>query len=244
MADKIWYFVMVPMVYVAVIWSVIWITVRLVTVFKAPDFPRTLRLFPEGYVSGGSRPGGLGMALWDTFTMPSIREHQPVFWFFLMVFHAAFAVLILAHLDILPQVNIMSKDSEHMIGNGAVGILVTISLLYFMFRRFASPVREVSVPADYFLLFLMLCIAVSGDVISWGNSWSEAGFVMTKKDFGLYLDNLIRFTFADPRQYLSGSHYAVIGAHVLLANLFLILLPFSKIMHVFFAVPMNRMRRG
>jgi hypothetical protein len=67
---------------------------------------------------------------------------------------------------------------------------------------------------------------------------------MTKKDFGLYLDSLLRFTFADPRQFLTGSHYAVIGAHVLLANLFMIFLPLSKIMHFAFAVPLNKLRRG
>jgi nitrate reductase gamma subunit len=100
------------------------------------------------------------------------------------------------------------------------------------------------VPSDYLLLFLLLCIVVSGGIISWGNSWSEDGFVMTKQDFGLYLDSLIRFSFADPRRFLSGSHYAVIGTHVLLANIFLFVLPFSKIMHVFFAVPMNKLRRG
>jgi nitrate reductase gamma subunit len=68
--------------------------------------------------------------------------------------------------------------------------------------------------------------------------------VITKQDFGQYLDGLLKFSFADPHDVLSGSHYAIVATHVLLANLLLIVLPFSKIMHTFFAVPVNKLRRG
>lgn len=244
MADKFWYAVMVPMVYVSLAWCVFWIVVKILEIVKAPNLPRTLRIFPEGKGLHEPPNAPLAGAFWDAFTMPSIRKYKPLFWAFLIAFHIAFLFLILAHLDILPQVNIMPKDSEHMLGNGAVGVVLTLCLLYFLFRRFRTPVREVTVPADYLILFLLLCVAVSGDIISWGNSWTDSGFVMTKKDFAGYLGSLIKFTFADPREFLSGSHYSVIGTHVLLANLFLLYLPFSKIMHVFFAVPLNKLRRG
>jgi nitrate reductase gamma subunit len=244
MADKIWYVIMVPMVYVAFAWCITWIVVKVVDILKAPKIPSTLRIFPEGKNSEDTSSTGLAGALWDTFTMPAVLRYNPLLWFFLIVFHIAILAVILAHLDILPQINIMPKVSEHMIGNGAIGVVLTICVLYFLFRRFVGPLREVSVAGDYLLLILLLGIVTSGDVISWGNSWSESGFVMTKKDFGLYLDSLFRFTFADPRQFLSGSHYPVIGTHVLLANLLLFVLPFSKIMHVFFAVPLNKLRRG
>lgn len=244
MADNIWYFVMVPMVYLAVAWCVIGIALRINEVLKAPKLPRTLRIFPEGKGSEDPPVSSLAGAVWDAFTMPSLKRYKPLLWFFLITFHIALFLLVLAHLDLLPQINIMSAESEHMLGNGAVGVVFTVCLLYLLFRRFMGPVREVSVPADYFLLLLLLSIAITGDMISWGNSWSENGFVMTKKDFGAYLDSLIKFTFADPRQFLTGSHLAIAGTHVLLANLFLIVLPFSKIMHVFFAVPLNKLRRG
>jgi nitrate reductase gamma subunit len=235
---------MVPMVYLAVAWCLAGIVVNIVGVLKAPSQPPTLRIFPVGQGPDDPPGGPLAGAFWDAFTMPSVRKYQPLLWVFLIVFHVSIVMLILAHLDILPQINIMSAQSEHMIGNGAVGVVITACILYFLFRRFRSPVREVSVPGDYLILVLLLAIALSGDIISWGNSWTDSGFVMTKKDFGLYLDSLLRFTFADPRQFLTGSHYAVIGAHVLLANLFMIFLPLSKIMHFAFAVPLNKLRRG
>jgi nitrate reductase gamma subunit len=235
---------MVPMVYFAAAWCLFWIAYRIIEIMKAPALPRTLRVFPETRDPEDTSKEHLLEAIWDAFTMPSVLKYKPMMWVFLMIFHAGLLVLFLAHLDLLPQINIMSPGSPHMIGNGAVGVALTVCALYFLFRRFRSPVREVSVPADYLLLFLLFCIFVSGDVISWCNSWSENGFVMTKQDFGAYMDGLIRFTFEDPRKVLTGGHYAVIGTHVLLANLFLLVLPFSKIMHVFFAVPMNKLRRG
>lgn len=244
MADTFWYVVMVPMVYVAFAWCIIWIAIRIAGVVNAPSTPPTLRIFPDFKDPNDGNTGGLPAAIWDAVSMPSVRRHKPVLWAFLIIFHIAVLVLILAHLDLLPQIQIMSPESAHMIGNGAVGVVITVCLIYFLFRRFRTPVRELSVPADYLLLFLLIFVAVSGDVISWGNSWSEDGFVMTKQDFGAYLNSLVTFSFADPRDFLSGSHYAVIGTHVLLANLFLLILPFSKIMHSFFAVPLNAMRRG
>jgi nitrate reductase gamma subunit len=244
MADKCWYFVMVPMVYLAFAWCIVWIVIKIIEILRAPNLPTTLRIFPEGKNNRNVPTYPLAGAIWDAFTMPSIRKHNPALWVFLCIFHLSVALLILAHVDLLPQVNIMPATSEHMIGNGVVGIAVTVSILYFLSRRFRTPVREVSVPADYLLLILLLAIVITGDIMSWGNSWAENGFVITKKDFGDYFNSLLHFTFSDPRQFLTGSHYAVIGTHVLLANLFLIVLPFSKIMHVFFAAPLNKLRRG
>ena len=57
-------------------------------------------------------------------------------------------------------------------------------------RRFRSPQREISVPADYLLLLLLLFIFLFGDMMSWGNSWSARGFILTKQDFGKYFSGL------------------------------------------------------
>jgi nitrate reductase gamma subunit len=244
MFDRIWYFVMVPMVYFAFAWCVAGMAIRVVQIFQAPRLPRTLRIFPEDEGPADAPIEGWAAAAWDTLTMPSLWRFSPTLWFFLMLFHVGIVVLIISHIDLLPQVNIMPAASPHMIGDGAIGAAVTVALLYLLFRRFRGPVREVSVLSDYLLLILLLCIAVSGDIISWGNSWTDEGFVMTKQDFGKYLESLISFSFADPRKFLSGSHYPVIGFHVLCANLLLMTLPFSKLMHTCFALPMNKMRRG
>jgi len=120
---------------------------------------------------------------------------------------------------------------------------VTIPVLYFIFRRFRTPVREISLPADYLLLLLLLFLFLFGDLMSWGNSWTASGFVMTKQDFSLYFQSLARFTFQNPRQMLPGSHYHFVVIHVLLAEALFALLPFTKIIHTFFSVPINMLRR-
>jgi len=237
MIDRLYYFIMVPMVYLAVAWCLIGIGAKIVRLLKAPQHPTTLQIFPETKTP-------LLAALVDTFTLPTVREHRPLLWFFLMTFHVAFVLLIVAHLDLIPQLSIVSGNSPHMIGHGAVGVALTVSVLYLLFRRFRAPVRELSVPSDYILLLLLFCLFLTGDVISWANSWGQNGFVLSKQDFGVYLNGLVKFTFQDPSEVLSGGHYTVIAVHVLLANLFLMILPFSKIMHSFFALPLNALRRA
>jgi nitrate reductase gamma subunit len=234
--DKVDWAIMVPLVYLSALFLLAGVIWRIVVIARSPAPPYSPRIFPA------SRRPGLAAAS-DAFAMPQVRRHAPVFWVFLMVYHVAFLLLILGHLDILPGISLMPESSRHMLGAGAVGVLVTVPMLYFIVRRFKSPNREVSVPADYLLLLLLLFLFLFGDLMSWGNSWTANGFVMTKQDFARYFDGLFRFTFADPRAVLHGSHYHFVVAHVLLAEAFFILLPFSKIMHTFFSVPINLLRR-
>jgi nitrate reductase gamma subunit len=230
------YVIMVPLLYAAVLALLVGIVWKVAVILRSAPPPYTLRLYPA------PRNPALA-ALGDTFAMPQVRRHRPLFWVFLMIYHAGFILLVLGHLDILPQINILPPDSRHMIGSGAVGVAVTIPLVYFLLRRLRSPQREISVFADYLLLLLLLFLFLFGDMMSWGNSWSPQGFVMTKQDFSKYFDGLVRFTFADPRALLPGFHYHFAVIHVLLAELFFVVLPFSKIMHTFFSVPINLLRR-
>jgi len=228
--------IMVPLLYAAILALLAGIVWKIAVILRSAPPPYPLRLYPA--------PQSPALAaLGDTFAMPQVRRHRPLFWVFLMIYHTGFLLLILGHLDILPQINILPPDSRHMIGSGAVGLAVTIPLIYFLLRRMRSPQREISVFADYLLLLLLLFLFLFGDMMSWGNSWSPHGFVMTKQDFSKYFDGLVRFTFADPRSVLPGSHYHFAVIHVFLAEVFFVVLPFSKIMHTFFSVPINLLRR-
>ncbi len=234
--DRIDYVIMVPLVYVSILALLAGIIWRIAVILRSPPPPYPLRLYPE------ARRPGLA-ALGDTFAMPQVRKHKPLFWVFLMIYHVGFVLLILGHLDILPRVNLLPAGSRHMLGAGAVGIAVTLPLIYFLVRRLRSPQRDISVFSDYLLLLLLLFLFLFGDMMSWGNSWSAHGFVMTKQDFSKYFDGLARLTFADPRAVLPGSHYHFVVIHVLLAEAFFIVLPFSKIIHTFFSMPVNLLRR-
>jgi nitrate reductase gamma subunit len=130
-----------------------------------------------------------------------------------------------------------------MLGAGFVGVSVTVPAFYFLARRFRGEDRHISVPSDYLLLLLLIFTFLLGDMISWGNSWTAHGFVMTKADFKQYFGILASFSFLDPRKVLPGSHYHFIVLHLFLAELFMMILPFSKIVHTFFSLPLNILRR-
>lgn len=234
--NAIEYTIVVPLLYFSVLFCIVGIIWRLFKILGAPPAPYSLKIYPS------SKSPGLG-ALKDTIAMPQLRRHKPLFWVFLVIFHISLLMLLLGHLDILPTISIVPESSRHMVGAGLVGVGVTVPLLYFLFRRFRTPVRELSVPADYLLLILILFLFLFGDLMSWGNSWTPNGFVMTKQDFSLYFQGLAQFTFADPRAVLPGSHYHFLVIHVLLADLFFIILPFSKILHAFLSYPINLLRR-
>jgi nitrate reductase gamma subunit len=230
------YGILVPMVYFSILFCIIGIIARVIAILRAPAQPWSLKIYPVS-----KRPGAKAVA--DTFLMPQVRKHQPLFWVFLMLFHISLVFLFLNHLDLFPQISMMPEASKHMLGWGVVGVGFTLPLFYFLFRRFRTPNREITAPADYLLLILIIFLALFGDLMSWGNSWTANGFIMTKQHFAQYFDNLIRFTFVDPRTILPGSHYHFIVIHVLLADIFFIALPFSKVMHSFLSLPINMLRR-
>lgn len=234
--DGLEYFVMVPFVYISLIVMIAGIVIKILSITSAPAPSYSLKTYPAA-----RRP--VLAALCDTFGMGIVRKKNPLFWFFLVWFHAGLVLLFLGHLDLFPNLHIVPAASRHMLGAGAVGVSVTVPAFYFLFRRFRGQNRQISVPADYLLLLLLIFVFLLGDMISWGNSWTARGFVMTKNDFRAYFGILSGFTFADPRTVLHGSHYHFIVLHVFLAGLFMMILPFSKIVHTFFSLPMNMLRR-
>jgi nitrate reductase gamma subunit len=233
---KLSWFIVVPGFYLALGFGLAAMILRLVKVFRAPPPPWQLATYPA------VRHPGLA-ALGDALGMGQARKRDPAFWAMLVVFHLGLLCLVLGHVDILPGVGIMPESSRDMLGAGAVGLMVTIPIFYFIGRRFRSPVREISTPGDYLLLLLLLFTFLLGDLMSWGNSWTAQGFVMTKADFARYFDGLLRFSFEDPRAYLRGTHYHFLVLHLLLAEATFIVLPFSKVVHAFLSIPANSLRR-
>jgi nitrate reductase gamma subunit len=225
------------MVYLAAAVFVIGTTVRLIKIFKAPKHPTTLQVFPS------KKPAWL-WALLDTFLFPTVRRHKPLLWVFLILFHVCLLLLIIGHLELLGEYVILQViPHEIFLGKGLVGLLTAISLLYFLFRRFRSPVRELSVPEDYYLLILLFLIVLFGSQMDWARSWYYYES-MTVDDYRTYLGSLIAFEPYLPASVTESGHSFMLVLHVFLANLFLIFFPFSQAMHAFLSLPMNKLRRG
>ena len=235
--QTLYYIILVPMVYAAFAVFFVGTVVRLVKMFREPVHPATLQIFPE------KRPKWL-WALHDTFLLPTVRRHNPVLWVFLMFFHVSFLLLIIGHLEVIAELSIFQIiPHEVFLGHGFVGLILCVSLLFFLFRRFVSPNRELSVPEDYYLLILLFLTVLFGSQMDWARRWYEYGD-LSVEDYRVYLSSLLYLRpELSPNITMSG-HSFMLVLHVFFANLFLIFFPFSKIMHSFLSLPMNKLRRG
>ena len=231
------YFILVPMVYIAFAVFVIGTTIRLIKIFREPKHPTTLQIYPE------KKPQWL-FALHDTFFFPDVRRHQPVFWGFLMLFHICLLLLIVGHLELFGDVAVFQViPHEIFLGQGYVGLIIAVALLFFLFRRFSSPVRDLSVPEDYYLLILLFLIVIFGSQMDWARRWY--GYEeLTVEDYRTYLGSLLALKPDLPAAVTDSGHSFILVLHIFFANLFLIIFPFSTSMHSFLSLPMNRLRRG
>ena len=235
--DTVIYFILVPMVYISFAVFFIGTLVRLIKIFREPKHPATLQVYPE------KNPKWLWV-LHDTFFFPTVRRHKPLLWIFLMVFHICLGLLIIGHIELFAEISIIQViPHEIFLGQGYLGLLLAIALLYFLFRRFRSPVRDLSVPEDYYLLILLLLIVIFGSEMDWARRW-YAYDVMTVDDYREYLMSLLYLEPYLPETVTDSGHSFMLVLHVFFANLFLLFFPFSQSMHSFLSLPMNKLRRG
>jgi nitrate reductase gamma subunit len=235
--DTVIYFILVPMVYISFAVFFIGTALRLIKIFREPKHPATLQVYPE------KNPKWL-WALHDTFLFPTVRRHKPLLWVFLMLFHICLGLLIIGHIELFAEINIIQViPHEIFLGPGYLGLLLAIALLYFLFRRFASPVRDLSVPEDYYLLILLFLIVIFGSEMDWARRWY--GYQgMTVDDYREYLMSLLYLDPYLPETVTDSGHSFMLVLHVFFANLFLLFFPFSQSMHSFLSLPMNKLRRG
>jgi nitrate reductase gamma subunit len=234
----IYYLILVPMVYLAFLVFIVGTIAKLAKIFGSPKNPAsTLQIYPQ------KNPLWF-WALADSFLMPSVRRHKPLHWVFLMSFHIALLLLIIGHLELFEGFNVFQfVPHEIFLGKGFVGLVLSLTLLFFLFRRFASPVRDLSIPEDYYLLILLFLTVLFGAQMDWARRWYNYG-ELGPGDYKTYLTSLLVLRPQVPDAVYSTGHSFMLVLHVFFANLFILLFPFSKIMHSFLTIPMNKLRRG
>ncbi|MDY6851817.1 MAG: respiratory nitrate reductase subunit gamma [Thermodesulfobacteriota bacterium] len=234
--ETLYYLILVPMVYLAFLVFFVGIAARIIMLLRKPGFPSKLQIFPE------KRPVWF-WALYDTFLLPTVRRHNTVLWVFLMAFHLCFLLLIIGHLELIRDFKFLQVyEHEIFLGKGFIGLILSVALLFFLFRRFGPPAKDLSVPEDYYLLILLFLTVIFGSQMDWARTWYEYD-VMGVEEYRTYLGSLLVFK-PDIEDITLSGHSFMLVLHVFFANLFLAFFPFSKLMHFIFAIPLNKIRRG
>ena len=234
--DTLNYIILVPMVYFSFALFTAGMVYRITSILKKPALPIPLKVYPE------KKPAWLH-ALKDTFLMPAVFKAKPVMWFFLIIFHVSIFLLIIGHIELIHVFSIFQiVEHEIFLGKGLIGVTLFISLLYFLFRRFSSEARNLSVPEDYLLLIFLLLTVILGSELDWARTWFDFG-EMTPVEYQAYLTSLLVLS-PDISEVSYSGHSFMLVFHVFFANLFIIFFPFSKMMHAIFTIPLNKIRRG
>lgn len=235
--ETVYYIILIPMVYIAFAVFFGGTVIRTVSIFRKATEPAALQIFPK------QRATWLG-AIYDTFLLPTVRRHTPVLWVFLMLFHISFLLLIIGHLELVGEIRAFQiVRHEVFLGRGIIGVILSVSLVFFLLRRLQSPTKDLSVPEDYYLLILLFLAVLFGSQMDWARRWYEYEG-LTVEDYRAYLSSLVYLKPELPPGVTFSGHSFMLVLHVFFANLILIFFPFSQIMHSIVALPMNKLRRG
>jgi nitrate reductase gamma subunit len=151
-------------------------------------------------------------------------------WLGALAFHWSFLIIFVRHLRFLMEpvprlvLALEKVDSFFQVGAPIVyvtDVIVVAALLYLLERRLADPqVRYISLLADYFALFLILGLAVSG---IWMRYFTRVDIVAVKQ----LAVGLVTFSPVVPKEV--GPLFFV---HLFLLSTLAAYFPFSKLMHM------------
>jgi len=189
---------------------------------KTPQ-PGALTLFP-------APSGGLGTFLGvirESFLFPSLFKGDKVLWVFAWIFHITLALIFIGHVRVftdfprLWEALGINADRMSAISGGAAGIIVMVAALLLILRRMVVlRVREISNLPDFLALLLIVAILLTGNIMRFGEHFD----LTTTRTYFSHL-----FTFS-----LSASSIpqnSMFTLHFLLAQILIMFVPFSKILH-------------
>lgn len=237
MWGSIYSFILVQMVYIAFSVLILGIIFKLLIVVFSPKIKGTLGMFPVKI------PRAAGI-IKDSFLAPAAFIKDKVFWFFIMLFHIAFFLLIIGHFELVrefPCLQIIQHDV--FLGAGFVGIALAVSTIYFLFRRFRPPHSLISIPEDYILLILLFFTIITGSHMHLASRYGIAGFDIPVEDYRAYLSSLIAFSPVIPDGISGSPHFVIVSLHIFFANLFMMIFPFSKLIHSVFIFMTQNIKR-
>ncbi len=165
----------------------------------------------------------------DMFTLKGLWKVNKPLWVGGFIMHFGLLLLLVGHVravtdyyflwDLLQWGEEQQEQFSRVAGITA-GLLFTIPLFYLMARRFSGPVKWLSTPEDYFLLILMIAIAITG---------SHMRFLLEVDSHQVrsFMQGLFLFRW-QPAPVTASTSFLY---HFAFAQLLMIYFPFSKLMH-------------
>jgi nitrate reductase gamma subunit len=179
------------------------------------------------YPAPASRVGRFKSLFLEVFTLQSLSRGSKQVWIGALSFHAALALIIVGHIRVVSaypdylmnQAGITSINTLSLIAGGAAGVTIVLATFYLLVRRLTLPyVREISDASDYLDILLLMAVFLSGDYMRFFSH-------ITLDDTRAFFMSLASFAPIPP----PGDPAFIL--HFFLGQIFLIYLPFSKVMH-------------
>lgn len=206
--------------YIVVPVFVIGMGYRFWTWVKTPQ-PAKMTLFP----AGGSTFREVAA---ETLLFPSLFKGDRVLWAFAWFFHVTLALVFIGHIRVFSGIidgvlmNFgMTREginSMSSISGGAAGVLLLATGILLFLRRIVIPrVREITGIPDFLAPLLVIAIIVTGD-------WMRFAGHFELEQTRVWAASLLTFSPIVPAD-------GMFLVHLLLAQVLLVFIPFSKILH-------------
>jgi nitrate reductase gamma subunit len=207
--------------YVAVATFAVGIGYRFANWSRTPQ-PAKLTLYPTA-------GWGTGSAIKEALFFPNLFKGDRLLWIFAWSFHAALALALVGHLRVATGLVDAALGGLGMtpsgigslstLAGGAAGIILLLAVGALLVRRLVvQRAREVSNVPDFIALLLLVAVILSGNAMRFGSSPVDLN---ETRDWAL---SLLLFSPAVP------TNTAVL-LHAFCAELLIIYLPLSKLMH-------------
>jgi nitrate reductase gamma subunit len=205
------------------VFAMLW---RLAGWWRVP-VPFPLTLGPSGRRRGLARAVALGR---EALSFDSLRRGDTMLWLWAWLLHVSLVLIIVGHIAGIyylthqfTRVGLSAEASSKLsaLSGTICGTVFLLALVVLFWRRMVTAeVRRLSCVADYFILVLLLAIAVTGMYMRLGGDAVELAAVRA------YVAGLLTLHPVPlPRHWAFVSHFTLI-------NILLLDLPFSKLIHM------------
>jgi nitrate reductase gamma subunit len=200
-------------------------TCRQIVVWLRAPVPFPLTLFP----AESANPGRMSDIGREILFFDSLRRGDKWLWLWVWLLHISLVFIIIGHIAgiyyLTRQFMLIGFSAEASSSLSAwlgtiFGVIFLVSLLALFCRRMTIPeVKRLSDPADYFVLGLLLAIAVTGMLM---RLVSDVGLPAVRAYIaGLFTLHPVPI----PKSWLFISHFTLV-------NILLLYFPFSKLIHM------------